>query len=83
MKKPLKYRELRKRLKRYGVGEDSRRGKGSERMLRGLVDGRLVSFTTRCHNEGNEKDVRVIEVIRRMFHLTPEHGVTDEEFYGR
>jgi len=31
--KPLKYREIKKKLKRFGVIEDKKRGKGSERML--------------------------------------------------
>ncbi len=82
MKKPLKYRELRKRLKKYGIAEDKKRGKGSERMFVGFVDGRMVTYPTKCHNEGDEKPVPVIESIRRHFHLTEEHGITDEQFYS-
>jgi hypothetical protein len=40
VKKPLKYRELRKKLKAYGIVEDKSRGKGSERMFVGVVNGR-------------------------------------------
>ena len=83
MKKPLKYRELRKRLKNFGVVEDKKRGKGSERMFVGIVAGRKVTFPTKCHNEGDEKPVPVIEAIRRAFQLTDEHQVSDEEFYGK
>ncbi len=83
MKKPLKYRELRKRLKRFGVVEDKKRGKGSERMFVGIVASRKVTYPTKCHNEGDEKPVPVIEAIRRAFQLTEEHQVADEEFYGR
>jgi hypothetical protein len=83
MKKPLKYRDLRKILGRYGIQENPVRGKGSERMFVGVVDGRIVRYPTKCHNEGDEKPIPVVEAIRRVFHLTEEHGVTDDDFYGR
>jgi hypothetical protein len=73
---------LRKRLAKRGIREDKVRGKGSERMFIGYVDGRLVTFPTKCHNEGDEKPVPVIEAIRRAFHLTDEHGVSDKDFYS-
>ena len=57
------------------------RRKGSERMFIGYVDGRLVTYPTKCHNEGDEKPVPVIEAIRRAFHLTEEYGVSDKDFY--
>jgi hypothetical protein len=82
MKKPLKYRDLRKRLKKYGIREDKTRGKGSERMFVGYVDGRLVTSPTKCHNEGDEKPTPVIEAIRRHFHLTEEYGISDKQFYS-
>ena len=83
MKKPLKYRDLRTRLKKRGIRENKVRGKGSERMFVGFVEGRRVTYPTKCHNEGDEKPVPVIEAIRRAFHLTKEHGVTDDDFYGK
>jgi hypothetical protein len=61
VKKPLKYRDLRKRLKKYGIVEDKTRGKESERMFVGIVNGRTVTYPTKCHNEGDEKPVPVIE----------------------
>jgi len=82
IKKPLKYRVLRRRLKRFGIEEDASRGKGSERMFVGVVDGAIVRFPTKCHNEGDEKPVAVIEAIRRRFHLTDDHGVSDQQFYN-
>jgi hypothetical protein len=83
MKKPLKYRDLRRRLKKYGIQESKARGKGSERLFVGYVGGRLVTYPTKCHNEGDEKPTPVIEAIRRAFRLTEENGITDDEFYGR
>jgi hypothetical protein len=82
MKKPLKYRDLRRRLKKRGIEESKVRGKGSERRFVGYVAGRKIVYPTKCHNEGMEKPVPVIEAIRRRFHLTEEYGVTDEEFYS-
>ena len=67
---PLKYRRLRAILKTFGVQEDStKRGKGSERMFVGVVDGRVTRLPTRCHNEGDEKPVAVIRSIRRILTL--------------
>jgi hypothetical protein len=82
MKKPLKYRDLRRILKKRGIVENRVRGKGSERMFVGFVEGRKVTYPTKCHNEGDEKPVPVINAIRRAFHLTEEHGVSDADFYS-
>lgn len=83
-KKPLKYRDLRKRLKEYGINEENpKRGKGSERMFVGVVDGRVVKYPTKCHSEGDEKPVPVINAIRRLFRLSEADGISDEAFYGK
>jgi predicted RNA binding protein YcfA (HicA-like mRNA interferase family) len=81
-KKPLKYRTLRKTLKRFGIEESKQRGKGSERMFVGVVNGRRVTYPTKCHGEGDEKPIPVIEAIRRAFSIDEAHGVSDEAFYG-
>jgi hypothetical protein len=82
--RPLKYRRLRAILKTFGIYEDStKRGKGSERMFVGIVDGRITRLPTKCHNEGDDKPVAVIKSIRRHFKLTEADGVTDAEFYRR
>jgi hypothetical protein len=83
MKKPLKYRDLRRRLKKYGIEEDKMRGKGSERMFVGYVNGRRTTYPTKCHNEGDEKPSPVIEAIRRAFGLTEQNGISDKEFYSK
>jgi hypothetical protein len=81
---PLKYRRLRAILRTFNVYEDStKRGKGSERMFVGIVESRTIRYPTRCHNEGDDKPPAVIKAIRRTFHLTEAHGVTDVEFYRR
>jgi hypothetical protein len=80
--RPLKYRDLLRRLKIYGVTEDKRRGKGSERLLTRVVDGQQLRITTKCHNEGDEKPRAVIAAIRRRLRLTADDGIPDDEFYG-
>lgn len=81
--KPLTYRQLRKILRSFGIDEDARRGKGSERLFIGSVESRTVRFSTRCHNEGDIKPKGVIKSIRRAFRLTEADGVSDKDFYSR
>ena len=80
---PLKYRRLRNILKTFGIVEVATRGKGSERMFVGIVDGKVVRYPTRCHNEGDDKPVPVIRSIRRAFKLTKNDGISDRDFYDR
>jgi len=79
---PLKYRRLLRILKRFNVYEDRERGKGSERMLCGMVDGHLQRYPIRCHSESEEKPRAVVKAVRRRFCLTKEDGVSDGDFYA-
>jgi hypothetical protein len=79
----LRYRELLKRLKLFGVIEDRTRGKGSERLLSRILEGKKYSTTTKCHSDSDQKPKAVIKSIRRRLKLTPENGVSDEDFYGK
>lgn len=79
---PLKYRRLLRILRRFNVYEEKRRGKGSERMLCRMVDGRLERYPIRCHSESEEKPRAVVKAIRRRFRLMKEDGIPDGEFYG-
>jgi hypothetical protein len=81
---PLKYRRLRAILKTFVVYEDAtKRGKGSERMFVGIVDGKMTRLPTKCHNEGDDKPAPVVRSIRRHFKLTQRDGVSDADFYSR
>lgn len=80
--RPLKYRRLLNILRRYGITEDKKRGKGSHRMLVGVVGGTFVRHPIKCHNEGEEKPRAVVASVRRTFGLTPERGISDKAFYG-
>ncbi|MBI3822650.1 MAG: hypothetical protein HY289_08220 [Planctomycetes bacterium] len=65
MEKPITYRRLRKILKTFGIHEEKSRGKGSERMFVGVVDGVITRYPTKCHNEGDMKPNGVIRAFRR------------------
>lgn len=82
MEQPLKYRRLLKILKRFNCWEDPKRGKGSERMLCRVVEGRVERYPIRCHKENEEKPRAVIRALRRRFRLRKEDGVSDGEFYA-
>ena len=78
----LKYRRLLRLLKRFNVYEERARGKGSERMLCRMMDGRIERYPIRCHNENEDKPKAVVKAVRRRFRLTKEDGVPDGEFYS-
>ena len=52
----MKYRELRDELKKFGIYEDIKRGKGSERLFFHLdYEGKgYRSIPATCHGEGKE-----------------------------
>ena len=79
--KTIRYRDLLKRLKRFGVIEYCDRGKGSERLLVRVVDGRKYSTSTKCHSESDQKPKGVIGSIRRRLKLSADDGVSDYDFY--
>lgn len=76
----LTLKRLRQILSRYGAWEDSSRGKGSHTMFFRQLAGGVVSYPIPTHKP--EVDQVYVRGIRRRFELTPEHGVSDEEFYG-
>ena len=72
----LKYRELKRKLARFGVIENPSRGKGSHRMFIKVMDGRpVVDFVT-CHNEGDVIRRKVVQHVREKFQIPLE------DFYG-
>jgi len=76
----IKLRDLRRILRRYGVGVDSKRGKGSHvYFFRQFPEG------TFGYPVPDEPDVKVgyVKGCRRRLRLTADDGVSDEEFYGK
>ncbi len=79
----MKFRKLRDRLAAYGIEWDPAVGKGSHGAFVGL------SHHTRIRRvyplpKDQQKEVSPIYLkpLRRQFELLPEHGVSDEEFFG-
>ena len=84
MDRPTRYRKLLSLAGKYGVYEDAKRAKGSERLwIRELSDGTKQSIPVTCHGSGYVIGVGLIRAIRRRFCLTAEHGVLDKEFYSK
>ena len=84
MDQPTRYRVLLELAQHYGVDEDPKRGKGSERLwIRLLSDGSKRSIPVTCHSTGDVVGVGLIKAIRRRLLLTERDGVTDEEFYAK
>ena len=84
MDKPTRYRDLLRLVGKYGVYEDPKRGKGSERLwIRELPDGIKRSIPVTCHGTGYIIGVGLIKAIRRRLLLTPADGVSDKEFYTK
>ena len=75
--KPLKYRELRKRLRDLrGVKEIKKRAKGSERMFyHPNINGKPVFYPVKCHGEGDEISKPLVRATRQRF------NIPIEEFY--
>jgi hypothetical protein len=84
MDKPTRYRDLLALAGRYGVYEDPKRAKGSERLwVRELPDGSRRSIPVTCHGPGYTIGVGLVKAIRRRLLLTAKDGVSDNEFYSK
>ena len=84
MDNPVKYRDLLALVSKYGVYEDPKRAKGSERLwIRELTDGTKRSIPVTCHGSGYVIGVGLVKAIRRRLLLTPQDGVSDEAFYSK
>jgi len=71
----LKYRELIRRLSKFGVVESTKRGKGSERYLvRPIIPGTTKgpSATIRCHGSGDEIKIGAITACLRRLNIDPK-----------
>jgi len=85
MSKPpaeLQYRELEKRLRKFGVIEVEDRGRGSEKYLvRPTVPGTTKgpSYTVRCHGKGDKIRAGAIRACLRRLGIDPKEfwGLTD------
>lgn len=81
-KHPVRFRDLKKLLDRYGIEWESKSGKGSH----GAFNGRNVVDQTRQRypvprDQQREMQVTYVEALRVKFGLVPENGYGDELFY--
>lgn len=80
MDRPLPLKRLRKALRHFGVSEDPSRGKGSHTLFfKRFPEG---EFTYPVPTSHDPVLVCYVKGCRRRFRLTPEHGVTDAQFYA-
>lgn len=64
---PVKYRDLRKKLKKYGIVEIKSRGKGSERLF--LQESTGEFYPMKCHGEGMDIPDGTFRACLRRFGL--------------
>jgi len=79
----VKFKTLRERLAGYLIAWDSKVGKGSHGAFVGL------SHKTKIRRvyplpKSQQKDVSpaYLKPLRRAFELLPEHGISDDDFFG-
>lgn len=77
--KPLKYRDLFRALRKYGIYLKS--GGRHPHLVKGNPP--EVSYPIPYHGKEND-DIEgcYVRAIRRKFKLTPQDGVSDKDFYG-
>jgi hypothetical protein len=78
-KKPLKLRELTKKLKDYGIIALAKRGKGSEIILHKPIEAgsnKGPQYPIKDHGDSTEISIPVILAILRRF------GINNDEFWG-
>ena len=78
--KPLKFRQLARILRSFGVEWDARQGKGSHGVFFAYIGGGKVTYP--IPRGGDLVQKCYVKECRRKFKLTEGDGVTDEEFYS-
>ena len=72
----LNYRQVRKNLRRFGIMENPKRGKGTHRVFfHPNFRGRSRFYPVKCHNLNQQLSIKALEGIRKAFDLT------EDEFY--
>jgi hypothetical protein len=76
---PIRLKKLRKCLKQFDVWEETSRGKGSHTLFKRQIEDQVYSYPIPTH----DKDVLdcYVKQLRKQFRLTPDDGVSDEQFF--
>jgi hypothetical protein len=78
--RPLPLKRLRRILRSFDVEEDESRGKGSHTLFYKTFPDGTYTYPVPTH-----KDPVLVCYVKgcwRRFRLTPEHGVSDKDFYN-
>jgi len=78
--RPLKLRELRRILAKYGVWEDTSKGKGSHTTFLRQMGGGVFSYPVPTSR--NDALQCYVTGCRKKFKLREQDGITDADFYS-
>jgi predicted RNA binding protein YcfA (HicA-like mRNA interferase family) len=76
----LKRRQLARILASFGIDEDTKRGKGSHTVFFVNTDKGKLTYPI---PKGKDVKPCYVKGSRKKFSLTPEDGISDEEFFGK
>ena len=80
----MKFRALKKVLRSFGIDAIIAKSRGHKRKLHCLlVNDKGDKFPIPASGDGDDIERSYVNAARRKFKLTPEDGVTDDDFYGR
>lgn len=74
---PLRYHELVRKLRRFGVHEVPTKRSGVVRQFAGIVEGRKQGFTPHIHSENMEIKRPYIRAIRDRFKIPADQFYED------
>lgn len=79
----MNFRALKKKLAEHGIEWDPKVGKGSHGAFVGLshITKTRETFVL-PQNQQKEVQSKYVRPLRRAFELTPEDGVSDDEFFS-
>lgn len=77
--RPLKLKELKAILRRYGVGVEAGRGKGSHLLFSKEFPEGVFTYPVPTHNK--EVLICYVRGCRKKFRLRESDGISDKEFY--
>lgn len=80
---PFSLRKLRRILTSYECWEETGRGKGSHTLFKRNIGGNVFSYPIPLGKKKDEIKDCYVKGIRKKFRLTPDDGVTDDDFFGR
>ena len=82
--KSAKWRDVKRVFASFGISTSEGKSSGHRRKRHPmLMDSAGNKYPIPARREGEDIPRTYIEGARRKFHLTPEHGISDKEFYGR